>query len=109
MLLPLRDENPTERVPLENYGLIALNAPVPLDTWTMIQGGAVWLAPGYGLVPARIYADPAGEAFTLLTSMFMHASVLHLVNNMVFLHVFGDNLEDVMGHARYLAFYLLSG
>jgi membrane associated rhomboid family serine protease len=61
------------------------------------------------LVPTRISADPLGEAFTLLTSMFMHASIPHLGYNMVFLHVFGDNLEDVMGHARYLAFYLASG
>lgn len=109
MFLPLRDENPTERVPFVNYGLIALNVGVFLYTWSLMRGGAFWLEEGYGLVPTRISADPAGEAFTVLTSMFMHGSIAHLGYNMVFLHVFGDNLEDVMGHARYLAFYLASG
>jgi len=109
LIIPLRDENRTERAPLVNYGLIALNVGAFLYIWPLINSGAVWLVPGYGLVPTRISADPMGEAFTVLTSMFMHGSFEHLAHNMVFLHVFGANLEDVMGHARYLAFYVLSG
>lgn len=109
MFFPLRDENPTERVPFVNYGLMALNVAAFLYTWPSIVGGQWWLLPGYGLVPTRIVADPAGEAFTVLTSMFMHGGWGHLASNMLFLHIFGDNLEDMMGHAKYLAFYVLCG
>jgi rhomboid family protein len=109
MFFPLRDENPTERVPFVNYGLIALNIAVFLYTWPSIASGQWWLLPGYGLVPTRISADPLGEAFTVLTSMFMHGGWGHLASNMLFLHIFGDNLEDMLGHAKYLGFYLLCG
>src|SRR5690606_24435746 len=57
----------------------------------------------------RVAQDPTGEAFTVLTSMFMHGGWGHLGWNMLFLHVFGDNVEDALGHARYLGFYLLGG
>ena len=109
MFFPLRDENPTERAPFVNYALIALNIAAFLYTWPSISGGQWWIVPGYGLVPTRIVADPAGEAFTVLTSMFMHGGWGHLASNMLFLHIFGDNLEDLLGHAKYLAFYLLAG
>jgi membrane associated rhomboid family serine protease len=109
MIFPLRDENPTERVPFVNYGLIALNIAVFLYTWPSVVGGHWWILPGYGLVPTRIVADPGGEAFTVLTGMFMHGGWSHLAWNMLYLHIFGDNLEDMLGHAKYLAFYLLCG
>jgi membrane associated rhomboid family serine protease len=109
MFFPLRDENPTERVPFVNYGLMVLNIAAFLYTWPSISGAAWWLVPGYGLVPTRISADPVGEAFTIWTSMFMHGGWLHLGSNMLFLHIFGDNLEDLMGHVKYLGFYILCG
>jgi membrane associated rhomboid family serine protease len=109
MFFPLRDENPTERVPFVNYGLIALNVAVFLYTWPSIAGGHWWIVPGYGLVPTRIVADPGGEAFTVLTSMFMHGGWGHLASNMLFLHIFGDNLEDLLGHVKYIGFYLFCG
>lgn len=61
------------------------------------------------MVPARLSLDPTGEAFTLLSSMFMHGDWLHLGGNMLFLHVFGDNVEDALGRLRFLAFYLVCG
>jgi membrane associated rhomboid family serine protease len=109
MIFPLRDENPTERVPFVNYGLIALNIAAFLYTWPSIAGGQWWILTGYGLVPTRVVADPGGEAFTVLTSMFMHGGWRHLAWNMLSLHIFGDNLEDMLGHAKYLGFYLLCG
>jgi membrane associated rhomboid family serine protease len=109
MIFPLRDENPTERAPFVNYGLIALNIAAFLYTWPSIAGGQWWILPGYGLVPTRIVADPGGEAFTVFSSMFMHGGWRHLAWNMLYLHIFGDNLEDMLGHAKYLAFYLLCG
>lgn len=109
MFVPLRDENPTRRPAFVNYGLIVLNVAVFLYTWPLISGVEPWLVSGYGLVPTRLVNDPLGEAFTILTSMFMHGGWAHLGSNMLFLYIFGDNMEDVLGHLRYLAFYLLSG
>jgi membrane associated rhomboid family serine protease len=93
-----------------NYCLLALN--VAVFAWQFRQaaeGGDAWIVPGYGLVPSRISADPLGEAFTIFTSMFMHGGLWHLAGNMLFLYIFGDNVEDSIGHLRYALFYLLSG
>jgi membrane associated rhomboid family serine protease len=109
-MLPIGDRNPTRTTPLVNYALIALNVAVFLFQYVVtLRGGEAWLVPGYGLVPARLSNDPPGEAFTVFTSMFMHGGVGHLAGNMLFLYIFGDNVEDSVGHARYLGFYLLSG
>jgi membrane associated rhomboid family serine protease len=110
-VLPISDRNPTRTFPFVNYCLLALNIAVfvlqqKLDA---LQGGLSWLAPGYGLVPTRIMNDVPGEAFTVFTSMFMHGNFLHVAGNMLFLYIFGDNVEDSIGHARYVLFYLLSG
>jgi membrane associated rhomboid family serine protease len=109
MFVPLRDENPTRRLAFVNYGLIVANIVTFLYMWPLINQGSWWLVPGYGLVPTRVAYDPPGEAFTILTSMFMHGGWGHLGSNMLFLYIFGDNIEDALGHGRYLGFYLLSG
>ena len=109
-MLPIGDRNPTRTTPFVNYALIAAN--VAIFIWeyvVMLGGGEAWLVPGYGLVPSRLAYDPAGEAFTVLTSMFMHGGWGHLAGNMLFLYIFGDNVEDSVGHGRYAAFYLLAG
>ncbi len=108
-MIPIRDENPTRTTPFVNYALLAANVAAFLIEYALMQGGASWLVPGYGLVPTRFAADPGGEAFTILTSMFMHGGWQHLAGNMLFLYIFGDNVEDALGHARYLGFYLLVG
>jgi len=74
-----------------------------------MSSGHTWIIAWYGLVPSRLLDDPPGEAFTSLTSMFMHASWGHIGWNMVFLYIFGDNIEDTLGHFRYIVFYLLAG
>ena len=105
-MLPIGDRNPTRTTPFVNYALLALNVAVfVLQT----RVGQAWLVPGYGLVPTRFTSDPPGEAFTIFTSMFMHGGFLHLGGNMLFLYIFGDNVEDSIGHVRYVLFYLLSG
>jgi membrane associated rhomboid family serine protease len=64
----------------------------------------------FGVVPARLLAPPAfGDGYTLVTSQFLHGGFLHLLSNMLALFIFGDNVEDRMGHFRFLAFYLLCG
>lgn len=125
-MFPLRDENPTELFPFVTILLIAANVLV----WFVVQGAG---APGpflnslcaYGAIPAGITgALSPGSAvslgdvscrvgglggWTILTSMFMHGGWMHLFGNMWFLWVFGNNIEDSMGHLRYLLFYLLVG
>ena len=108
-MIPIRDLNPTRTKPYVNYALIAANVLVWLWEYALIQAGACWVIPGYGMVPARLVADPAGEAFTILTSMFMHGGWSHIAFNMLFLYIFGDNVEDAVGHYRYLLFYLAGG
>ena len=125
-MFPLRDENPTELTPFVTLVLIGLNVAV----WLLVQGagsGAAFLDSlcRYGSIPAEItgalregdaidlggYACRVGGARwgTVLTSMFMHGGWLHLIGNMWFLWVFGNNIEDSMGHLRFVVFYLLTG
>ena len=110
-MLPLRDLNPTRPrfVPFVNYLLIAANVGVWLMQLALMQAGAAWVVPGYGIVPSRFTSDPLGEAFTVVTSMFMHGGWGHLGGNMLMLYIFGDNVEDAVGHLRYALFYCVSG
>jgi len=109
-MVPIGDWNPSRTRPIVNYALLALNvAAFVLQWWLTLSGGEAWVIPGYGLVASRFFADPAGEAFTVLTSMFMHGGWAHLGFNMLFLYIFGDNVEDALGHRRYLLFYLSAG
>jgi membrane associated rhomboid family serine protease len=107
-MIPLRDENPSRSFPFVTYGLIALNVVAFLWEWSLISRG-VPIVEGFGLVPLRLLEDPEGQAFTVLTSMFLHGGWMHLIANMLFLYIFGDNVEDSIGHGRYLGFYLLAG
>ena len=109
MFVPIRDINPTRSAPVVNYLIIGLNVLAWLWELALTRTGAVWVEPGYGLVPVRFTGDPWGEAFTIFTSMFMHGGWLHLGGNMLYLYIFGDNVEDALGHVRYAAFYAVCG
>jgi membrane associated rhomboid family serine protease len=104
-MFPIRDHNPSDRTPFVTYLLIAANVIVFAITWPMFQDPARLeaLYYGWGLVPA--IHDPS----TFVTSMFLHGGVMHLLGNMLFLWIFGDNLEDEMGHLGFLAFYFAGG
>lgn len=109
MFFPLRDHNPTRKFPFVTYGLILLNVVAYAATEHYSNAGYSWLAPAYGVIPRRLVADPQGEFGVLISSMFLHANLLHLGGNLLFLNIFGDNLEEVLGRLRYLAFYLVCG
>jgi membrane associated rhomboid family serine protease len=105
-VFPIGDDDSTERtVPIVTYALIALNV---LFFLVEQSGGEAFLEQ-WAFVPSRFLAHPAADIPTLFTSMFMHAGWLHLGGNMLYLWIFGDNVEDRFGHARFLVFYLLCG
>ena len=127
-VFPYHDENRTRRTPIVTYALIAINVLV----WLVVQGaGTTPALPAsvcnLGLIPGELtgavrpgagieigeglvcLTDPGRQASHLLTSMFLHGSWMHLLGNMWFLYLFGNNIEDSMGRGRFLIFYLLCG
>lgn len=116
-MIPLRDNIPSRRFPLMNTALIAANLAVFFHELGLASTGKLHqFILEYGLVPARIDAallrpDPTSwSAYsTLITAIFIHGGWVHVLGNMLFLWVFGDNVEDRMGAFRYLVFFLLVG
>ena len=105
-MFPIGDDNSSRRiVPLVAYALIVVNV---LFFLAEMNGGDAFIMK-WAFVPSRFLANPVGEFATLFTSMFMHAGWLHLGGNMLYLWIFGDNVEDRFGHARFILFYLLCG
>jgi membrane associated rhomboid family serine protease len=108
-MFPIRDHNPSGRTPYVTYALIALNVVIFLGYWTLFtdERALQHFFDDYAMIPARVTQTGAWSG--LVTSMFLHGGLLHLGGNMLFLWIFGDNLEDRMGHLPYLAFYLACG
>ena len=105
-MFPIGDDNTAERtVPVVTYALIALNV---LFFFVELSGGEAFIMK-WAFVPNRFVANPAADFPTIFTSMFMHAGWLHLGGNMLYLWIFGDNVEDNFGHVKFIIFYLLCG
>lgn len=110
MILPLRDINPTRRPPVLTWALIAANVVVWLYEVSLGQAEMQLAVDRWGVVPHFLLVEPSvGAWMTPVTSLFLHAGWAHLLWNMWFLHVFGDNIEDELGRGRFLLFYLLCG
>jgi len=107
-LIPLRDDEPSQRAPVVTLGLLAVNVLVfagmtlwlSLDTWLGAFGT-------FGLVPSRVLGGE--HLWGFVTSMFLHVGLFHILGNMLFLWIFGDNVEDAFGRLRFLGFYLICG
>ena len=118
-MLPIHDENPSGRTPWVTYALIAANVLVFLYQLSLGEQGLARFFYTFAVVPKELFADfgrlagPGNVGLLdfapLLTSMFMHGGWMHLGGNMLFLYIFGDNVEDRFGHAGYLFFYVLCG
>ena len=107
-MMPISDDNRgRRRTPIVTFVLIALNVLVWLYQVILPEQDLRQFIYDFGVVPADIM-DGEG-LFTLISTMFLHGGWMHIIGNMLFLWVFGDNVEDIMGHGRYLAFYLLAG
>jgi membrane associated rhomboid family serine protease len=121
-VIPLRDDVPSRATPVVTIGLIALNVvafvyqlSLGIDTGGPGAGAAEAFVTEFGLVPCRLTGgclapdDCPSPAVTIFTSMFLHGGLFHIAGNMLYLWIFGDNVEDTLGHARFLLFYLASG
>ncbi len=108
-MIPIRDQIPTRRVPFINYVLIAANIFVFILQW-LAGSNQEALIYQFALIPASFTGSLSlGNISDIFTSMFMHAGLAHLGGNMLYLWIFGDNVEDSMGHGKYLLFYLTGG
>jgi membrane associated rhomboid family serine protease len=114
-MIPIRDITPSKNIPVINNALIGINVVVFIIQ--MMQGPALdRFIFFYGLVPARYTVEAVAQHFTFsqqvlswFTFMFLHGGYLHILSNMWFLYIFGDNVEDRLGPLRYIAFYLMCG
>ncbi|HAL15975.1 MAG TPA: rhomboid family intramembrane serine protease [Anaerolineaceae bacterium] len=105
-MFPIGDDNSSRRtVPLVTYALIVMNV---LFFFVELSGGDAFIQK-WAFVPSRFLANPGGDILTIFTSMFMHAGWVHLGGNMLYLWIFGDNVEDRFGHLKFIIFYLLCG
>ncbi len=113
-MIPLKDKNPSYGIPIVNYLLIGANAAVFFYELSLGSGLDSFFIK-YGLVPSRYFEMVAHHTHLMaryipfFTSMFIHGGWLHIIGHMWFLFIFGDNVEDKLGHRNYLVFYLLSG
>jgi membrane associated rhomboid family serine protease len=117
-MIPLKDDVPSSSFPFVTIGLIVLNALVFLYQASIGMGSeraAEAFIMEFGAVPCRVTGacavpgDFPSPIATIFTSMFMHGGLFHIAGNMLYLWIFGDNVEDTLGHGRFLLFYLLSG
>ncbi|MGH7361952.1 MAG: rhomboid family intramembrane serine protease [Candidatus Methylomirabilales bacterium] len=114
-MIPLRDNIPARHFPAVTIGLIAANVAVFLYQYLLIPESAQRMIFLYGLIPRELTSGvplvphPFPVEVTLFTSMFVHGGLFHVAGNMLYLWIFGNNVEDAMGHARFVLFYVLSG
>jgi membrane associated rhomboid family serine protease len=111
-VIPYKDDNPTSLFPFVTIGLIVLNClAFAWELFGPVSGREI--AYSYGAIPGNILSltgdQPVGPVASIFTSMFLHGGFMHLGGNMLYLWIFGNNIEDVLGHFRFLLFYLFSG
>ncbi len=116
-MFPIDDQNPTRRTPFVTYALIAINIVVFIHELSLAKPQLEQFFQLYALVPKELTGSfqgipinqPVSEPLTLVSSQFLHGGFLHLAGNMLFLWIFGNNIEDQLGHIKYLIFYITCG
>lgn len=110
LAIPIGDVNPRRHFPIITIGLILLNAAVMVYSASLPEEAQRVFYASAGTIPYRLTHNPDPMAWTtLLTSIFLHGGVLHLLGNMLYLWIFGDNVEDRLGEVVFILFYLLAG
>ncbi len=114
-MIPLRDINPTERFAIVTLLLVIANSAVFFYELTLGRTGGELFLSSYALIPARLFSPAVlndgslPAAATIITSMFLHGGIPHIAGNMLYLWIFGNNIEDAMGRLRFILFYLVCG
>ncbi len=109
-MIPIRDDNPITSPPIVTVGLVVVNAAVFILQFIQPPELQELTVYRWGAIPARLFHGGDSAAWlTVFTSMFMHGGIMHIAGNMLYLWIFGNNIEDRLGHFKYLIFYLLSG
>jgi len=106
-MIPLRDHNPSGSTPFITYFLMAINILVFGYMFLLPENLLMGFIDQYAIIPSLIVKGQ--NLFSLVSSMFLHGGIGHIIGNMLFLNIFGDNLEDKLGHIKYLLFYLVCG
>lgn len=108
-MFPLRDNNPKRNTAFFMWLVLAANVAAYGYQLTLNQFELQQFILEYSFIPRLFFEDPIGNAYRLISSMFMHGSMAHILSNMFFLWVFADNIEDRLGHRRFVLFYVLGG
>src|SRR6476646_4531817 len=109
-MIPLRDNITSSTKPIFNWIFILINCYLfYIELHLKNSSSLSQFIFHWSVVPARLWAHPTEQAYTLVTATFLHGGWMHLIGNMLYLHIFGDNVEDRLGHVRFLALYLLGG
>ncbi len=109
-MFPLRDDNPKNKPAVVMWFLIALNILIYIYTFGLLpQIETIQVIDSYGFIPQLFFDNPLPSISDLITSMFLHGGLMHILGNMVFLWIFADNIEERMGHTMFAIFYLLGG
>lgn len=110
-MIPIKDQNPTHRFPAVTVTLIVLNAIAFLIEFPALQSNELWVpfANTWALIPGQLTTAFGAEFYTIFSSMFLHGSFMHIGGNMLYLWIFGDNIEDKLGRGRFVIFYLACG
>lgn len=116
MFFPIKDNVPTVRKPILTIALIVINTVIFLFSMTLGREGFQWFTVQYGYIPFEFWNSveltpnlPVSTYFTMISSMFMHGGWMHLIGNMLFLWIYGNNVEDYFGRVRFILFYLFAG
>lgn len=109
-MIPLRDNIPSRRIPFITWSLIAAN--IIVFYLQVTSGGKIGFTQfvnQWAIIPKELFSSPETLWYTVFTAMFLHGGWMHIIGNMVFLYIFGDNVEDRMGHFRFIVFYFFAG
>ncbi len=111
-MIPFKDDNPTSTFPFVTIGIIAINILVYI--WEIMSpAGEKYIVYSYGAIPSNLISfdtmQPVHPVLTIFSAMFLHGGILHIAGNMLYLWIFGNNIEDMLGHFKFFIFYLISG
>ena len=109
-MFPLKDDNPTQTKPIVTIALIAICVCIFLYQFSLSYSGNTLIINSFGMKPKELFLNPGLTNYsTIFSSMFLHGGFMHLIGNMLFLWIYGNNIEDAMGHTKFLLFYFVCG